>query len=98
MKTQLADLALPELICLRRFFHGVDYIVSQDIDSSRVSYEEFLSSVLGRLLDGGSPFQAVLPYSLSQLNSDLAECGSGNRVTIEFETKDRLIIRLKTSL
>lgn len=71
---------------LRRFFDGVDYAVSRELAMDEVAYEEFLSPMFGRLLDGRSPFQSVLTYPIRALNADLDECGSGHRLKVEFET------------
>ncbi len=51
-----------------------------------VAYEEFLSPMFGRLVDGRSPFQSVLAYPIRALNADLDQCGSGHRLKVEFET------------
>jgi hypothetical protein len=51
-----------------------------------VAYEEFLSPMFGRLLDGRSPFQSVLAYPVRALNADLEQCGSGHKLKVEFET------------
>lgn len=45
-----------------------------------------LSPMSGRLLDGRSPFQAVLAYPIRALNADLDECGSGHKLKVVFET------------
>jgi len=71
---------------LRRFFDGVDYAVSRELAIDEVAYEEFLSPMFGRLLDGRSPFQSVLAYPLRALNADLDQCGSGHKLKVEFET------------
>ena len=81
-------LSQPEILYLKRFFDAVDSAVTAEVNTARVAYEEFLSPVLGRLLDDSSPFQSLLSYSSRQLNLDLAECGSGNRVDVTFETNE----------
>ena len=81
-------LLLAEILYLRNYFHSVDKAISSELDSATVAYEEFLTPTLGRLLDSRSPFQALLEYPLKQLNQDLAECGSGNKLLVEFETHE----------
>jgi len=81
-------LSHPEVLYLKRFFDAVDFAVTAEVNTARVAYEEFLSPVLGRLLDDSSPFQSLLSYSSRQLNSDLAECGSGNHIDVRFETNE----------
>lgn len=88
MNPNLTKISIPEILYLRKFFEGVAFAVSKELAVETVAYEEFLSPLLGRLLDERSPFQSLLPYPVRALNADLAECGSGDRVTIEFETNE----------
>lgn len=80
--------SLPEILHIKKFFDGVDSFVSREIDKEHLAYEESLSFLFGRLLDESSAFQAALPYRLPHLNDDLAECGGGNQLHIEFETNE----------
>ncbi len=78
----------PESTFLKNFFDEVDKTITEEMQSSESVMEESLTFVLARLLDGKSTFQRLLDYSLQQLNDDLERCGSGSRVTIEFETNE----------
>jgi hypothetical protein len=78
----------PEVIYLRRFFDGVDKAVTDEMQAGRTLLEESLTFVLARLLDGQSTFQRILDYRLDSLNADLDACGSGSRMSIEFETNE----------
>jgi len=80
--------SFPETLFLQKFFDGVDYAGAQEMATEEVAYEESLTFTLGRLLDGRSPFQAILRYKLRDLNHDLAECGTGNTLVVEFETNE----------
>lgn len=73
---------------IRRYFDGIDHAISRELTAGETTYEEFLTATLGRLMDQGSPFQALLEYPLRALNEDLNACGSGNYVIVEFETHE----------
>ena len=64
-------LSQPEILFLKKFFNAIDYSISKELDNSEVAYEEFLTPTLGRLLDGRSPFQSILSYSLKDLGAAL---------------------------
>lgn len=77
-----------EIGYLRKFFDEVDFAITRELSSDRVAYEEFLTPTLGRLLDSASPFQSLLDYPIAKLNEDLESCGSGRKISIEFETHE----------
>lgn len=78
----------PELTYFRRFFDAVDAAMTAEIQAGRSLLEESLTFLLGRLLDGASTFQQILPYTVRHLNSDLGACGTGAQVVVDFTTNE----------
>lgn len=73
---------------LRRYFDGVDQAISLEMQTGVSLVEDNLTFMLGRILDGKSTFQRLLAYPLEKLNADLATCGTGTQLSIEFHTHE----------
>lgn len=78
----------PETAYLRRFFDAVDAGITAELQAGHKLLEQSLTFLLGRLLDGKSTFQRMLEYPIDRLNADLAECGTGTQVSVEFTTNE----------
>lgn len=78
----------PETAYLRRFFDCVDVAVTEEMQAASALLEDNLTFLLCRLLDGESTFQRILTYPLKRLNEELAGCGTGTQIAIDFETNE----------
>lgn len=78
----------PEVSYLKRFFDGVDRVITDEMQAGKTLMEEGLTFVLARVLDGQSTFQKILEYPINALNKDLEKCNSGTQLSIEFETNE----------
>ena len=78
----------PEVSYLKRFFDGVDRVITDEMQAGKTLMEEGLTFVLARILDGQSIFQNILEYPINALNKDLERCNSGTQLSIEFETNE----------
>lgn len=78
----------PEVSYLKKFFDGIDQVITDEMQAGKTLMEEGLTFVLARVLDGQSTFQKILEYPIDDLNKDLEKCNSGTQLSIDFETNE----------